>query len=151
MRRGIEWIPIPKQQRRPFALSSICFFFSYGFTAMRISRYAHSLTISRSKSLASLSESEEPESDLLHMKKKKFSFIVAEMYSMYLVQDFGPIWIRIQGYTSLKEKKKNNFWETISFKKSTGIFFTTLCIRTKCHLKKFVLTWVSELWIYCIS
>ena len=103
---------------------------------MRISRYAHSLTISRSKSLASLSESEEPESDLLHMKKKKVSFIVAEMYSMYLVQDFGPIWIRIQGYTSLKEKKKNNFWETISFKKSTGIFFNNFLYKNKMSPKE---------------
>ena len=42
----------------------------------------------------------------------------------------------------------------MSLKKyQSGIFFltTTYCIRTKCHLKKFVLGWVSELWIFILN
>ena len=50
----------------------------------------------------------------------------------------------------LKEKIKNNFREKLfSWKSVPGIFLKTT--RTKCHLNKFLLSWVSDLWIYILN
>ena len=47
------------------------------------------------------------------------------------------------------ERNNNNFRKTYNFYfKNKKKVFITKPIRTQCHLKKFWLTWVSELWIY---
>ena len=69
------------------------------------------------------------------------------------IQDFGPIWIRIQGYTVNFHwfwKKKYNFWcweKHFSLKQ----YIFSKNIITKCHLKKFLHSWVSELLIYILN
>ena len=52
------------------------------------------------------------------------------------IHDFGPTWIRIQGYTIILEKT-NFLWNKYIF----------LTVRSNCHLKKFLISWVSELLI----
>ena len=59
------------------------------------------------------------------------------------IQDFGPIEAPrvMQLLSTLKDKIKNNFRENqISLSK-----------KLKCHLTKFFVSWVSELWIYILN
>ena len=70
------------------------------------------------------------------------------------ILDFGPIWIRIQiqGLTiNCERKNKKNFFrgKYVSLKES--IFIKTMITKGILHVKKFLLRWVFELWIYILN